>query len=493
MAVEIVRDLKQINAELKTTQSSFNQAEKEARNLSKALKSDPKNNLLKSFKIDELNRQIDACTKKVQLLKEKQDAMKNSGVSENAIEYQRLTAEIAKTESQVKSLTSQTKELTKQTKLFGNVNLDKMKKGFSSISKVALGIVSSIVGVGTAFASEADEIQKKVDKFGGTAEQWQYQSNAWDKLTGEGDAYEQVLQAVASAQGQAQKESSKLGTMLEQLGLSFEDVQGKTSTEALQVYLDALSKVGDEATRQSIAVALFGSNVGTYMAQMAGTGSAAIEQWNSELADAGVLTNEQVAQGAELQDTFDYLGQTIKKLVADLGSSFKPMIEGLVTLIKGIAPIITAIGKALAALGPGGAVAIAVFGGLMALLPGLITMLAALHVGTGNIALAALTLGALALAGSVVAGIAIGSTVGTDTEVNNIPVIDTSGFVDDSSTLEENNQKGTGNNASSQGNTYNTTNNYYDNSTMNNDISKDVDYEEMADYLTEKKRVLIGG
>lgn len=281
--------------------------------------------------------------------------------------------------------------------------------------------------------------------------------------------------------------------MLEQLGLSFEDVQGKTSTEALQVYLDALSKVGDEATRQSIAVALFGSNVGTYMAQMAGAGSAAIEQWNSELADAGVLTNEQVAQGAELQDTFDYLGQTIKKLVADLGSSFKPMIEGLVTLIKGIAPIITAIGKALAALGPGGAVAFAVFGGLMALLPGLITMLAALHVGTGNIALAALTLGALALAGSVVAGIAIGSTVGTDTEVNNTPVVDTSGFVDESSTLEENNQQGTGSQASGSGNTYNNTTNYYDNSTMNNEISKDVDYEEMTDYLTEKKRVLIGG
>lgn len=457
------------------------------------MKSDPKNNLLKSFKIDELNRQIDACTKKVQLLKEKQDAMKNSGVSEHAIEYQRLTAEIAKTESQVKSLTSQTKELTKQTKLFGNVNLDKMKKGFSSISKVALGIVFSIVGVGTAFASEADEIQKKVDKFGGTAEQWQYQSNAWDKLTGEGDAYEQVLQAVTSVQGQAQKESSKLGAMLEQLGLSFEDVQGKTSTEALQVYLDALSKVGDEATRQSIAVALFGSNVGTYMAQMAGTGSAAIEQWNSELADAGVLTNEQVAQGAELQDTFDYLGQTIKKLVADLGTSFKPMVEGLITLIKGIAPIITAIGKALSGLGPGGTAAIAVFGAMIAILPPLITMLAALNWSTGRIGAAIAALGILATATAIGAGVYAGINTGSNESTNNTPVVDTSGFVDDSSTLEENNQRGTGNNASSQGNTYNTTNNYYDNSTMNNDISKDVDYEEMADYLTEKKRVLIGG
>lgn len=493
MAVEIVRDLKQINAELKTTQSSFNQAEKEARNLSKALKSDPKNNLLKSFKIDELNRQIDACTKKVQLLKEKQDAMKNSGVSENAIEYQRLTAEIAKTESQVKSLTSQTKELTKQTKLFGNVNLDKMKKGFSSISKVALGIVSSIVGVGTAFASEADEIQKKVDKFGGTAEQWQYQSNAWDKLTGEGDAYEQVLQAVTSAQGQAQKESSKLGTMLEQLGLSFEDVQGKTSTEALQVYLDALSKVGDEATRQSIAVALFGSNVGTYMTQMAGTGSAAIEQWNSELADAGVLTNEQVRQGAELQDTFGYLGQTIKKLVADLGTSFKPMVEGLITLIKGIAPIITAIGKALSGLGPGGTAAIAVFGAMIAILPPLITMLAALNWSTGRIGAAIAALGILATATAIGAGVYARINTGSNESTNNAPVVDTSGFVDESSTLEENNQQGTGSQASGSGNTYNNTTNYYDNSTMNNEISKDVDYEEMTDYLTEKKRVLIGG
>lgn len=493
MAVEIVRDLKQINAELKTTQSSFNKAEKEARNLSKALKSDPKNNLLKSFKIDELNRQIDACTKKVQLLKEKQDAMKNSGVSENAIEYQRLTAEIAKTKSQVKSLTNQTKELTKQTKLFGNVNLDKMKKGFSSISKVALGIVSSIVGVGITFASEADEIQKKVDKFGGTAEQWQYQSNAWDKLTGEGDAYEQVLQAVTSTQGQAQKESSKLGTMLEQLGLSFEDVQGKTSTEALQVYLDALSKVGDEATRQSIAVALFGSNVGTYMAQMAGTGSAAIEQWNSELADAGILTNEQVEQGAELQDTFDYLGQTIKKLVADLGTSFKPMVEGLITLIKGIAPIITAIGKALSGLGPGGTAAIAVFGAMIAILPPLITMLAALNWSTGRIGAAIAALGILATATAIGAGVYAGINTGSNESTNNTPVVDTSGFVDESSTLEENNQQGTGSQASGSGNTYNNTTNYYDNSTMNNEISKDVDYEEMTDYLTEKKRVLIGG
>lgn len=493
MAVEIVRDLKQINAELKTTQSSFNKAEKEARDLSRALKSDPKNNLLKSFKIDELNRQIDACTKKVQLLKEKQDAIKNSGVSENAVEYQRLTAEIAKTESQVKSLTSQTKELIKQTKLFGNVNLDKMKKGFSSISKVALGIVSSIVGVGTAFASEADEIQKKVDKLGGTAEQWQYQSNAWDKLTGEGDAYEQVLQAVTSAQGQAQKESSKLGTMLEQLGLSFEDVQGKTSTEALQVYLDALSKVGDEATRQSIAVALFGSNVGTYMAQMAGTGSEAIDQWNSELADAGVLTNEQVRQGAELQDTFDYLGQTIKKLVADLGTSFKPMVEGLITLIKGIAPIITAIGKALSGLGPGGTAAIAVFGAMIAILPPLITMLAALNWSTGRIGAAIAALGILATATAIGAGVYAGINTGSNESTNNAPVVDTSGFVDESSTLEENNQQGTGSQASGSGNTYNNTTNYYDNSTMNNEISKDVDYEEMTDYLTEKKRVLIGG
>lgn len=312
-------------------------------------------------------------------------------------------------------------------------------------------------------------------------------------MTGDGDAYEQVLQAVTSTQGQAQKESSKLGTMLEQLGLTFEDVQGKTSTEALQVYIDALARVGDEATRQAIAVALFGSNAGTYIAQMAGTGSEAIDQWNSELADAGVLTNEQVRQGAELQDTFDYLGQTIKKLVADLGTSFKPMVEGLITLIKGIAPIITAIGKALSGLGPGGTAAIAVFGAMIAILPPLITMLAALNWSTGRIGAAIAALGILATATAIGAGVYAEINTGSNESTNSAPVVDTSGFVDESSTLEENNQQGTGSQASGSGNTYNNTTNYYDNSTMNNEISKDIDYEEMTDYLTEKKRVLIGG
>lgn len=493
MATEIVRDLSDINAELKATQKEFNKASKEAKELTKSLKADQNNNVLKSFKIDELTRQIEACTKKVELLKEKQQSLKNSGVKENTTEYKRLEAQIAITESTAKSLKDQTVELKKKVNDLDSAKLDKLKKGFSSVSKVALGFVSSVVAIGKVFASKSDEIQKKVDKFGGTAEQWQYQSNAWDKLTGDGDAYEQVLQAVTSTQGQAQKESSKLGTMLEQLGLTFEDVQGKTSTEALQVYIDALARVGDEATRQAIAVALFGSNAGTYIAQMAGTGSEAINQWNSELADAGVLTNEQVRQGAELQDTFDYLGQTIKKLVADLGTSFKPMVEGLITLIKGIAPIITAIGKALSGLGPGGTVAIAVFGAMIAILPPLITMLAALNWSTGRIGAAIAALGILATATAIGAGVYAGINTGSNESTNNAPVVDTSGFVDESSTLEENNQQGTGSQASGSGNTYNNTTNYYDNSTMNNEISKDVDYEEMTDYLTEKKRVLIGG
>ena len=169
------------------------------------------------------------------------------------------------------------------------------------------------------------------------------------------------------------------------------------------------------------------------------------------------------------------------------------MVEGLITLIKGIAPIITAIGKALSGLGPGGTAAIAVFGAMIAILPPLITMLAALNWSTGRIGAAIAALGILATATAIGAGVYAKINTGSNESTNNAPVVDTSGFVDESSTLEENNQQGTGSQASGSGNTYNNTTNYYDNSTMNNEISKDVDYEEMTDYLTEKKRVLIGG
>lgn len=485
--IEITRDLKDIKAELKSVESQIKSAAKEASGLKKAMKLDPSDTRLAEARYKELAIQVDACSKKLRLLKEQQDVLveKNGPEAKLTPQYQKLQNEILKTEASQKSLQ---KELDKANK----TDFSKLQKNLEKTSKVCAGILAGVVSIGVAFAASADEIQKKVDKFGGTAEEWQYQSNAWDKLTGDASAYESVLSAVTSVQGQVQKESSKTGTVLEQLGLTFDDLQGKTSAEALQIYLSALSAIGDEATRQSVAVALFGANVGTYMAQMAGTGAESIDKWNEELREAGVLTNEEVANGAALQDTFDYLKQSIVKLVATLGTSLKPMIESIVSIIKTIAPILGGIGQAFASLGAPIQSAIVVFMGLMSILPGVISLLGALHVASGNIAMGALVFTVLAAVAGIAAGVVSALTSPQEEQGYELGDYQESGIVSSSGELMEN--VSAADSTGNVGNSSSTVNNYYyDYSTMNNEISNDVDADEVIERINEKKRVQIGG
>ena len=485
--IKITRDISAINEQLKELNKEFRASSKEIKSLDKALKLDPKNIKVAEQYTKELEAQIQTCTKQLQALAAKQKEYDAQNVDQASAEYRQLENQIASTEAQLSSLEKKTKDLNK-------TDLSKLNSAFKTIGKTCLSIVGSIFSIGKAYASSADEIQKAIDKFGGTAEEWQLNSNAWDKVTGDSSAYESVLSAVTSNLAQVQKESAKVGKVLEQLGLTFDDLKGKSSTEALEMYVNALRQIGDEATRQNLAVALFGESAGVSVSQMVNTSTAALEEYNAAMEEAGLLTNEQVEAGAALQDTFDYLKQTLLKLVADLGSSFKPMVEGLVNLLRGLTPILAAIGKGLSAIGPGGAVAIAVFGSLISILPTLVTMMAALKMTTGQMATAIIALSTLALASAVSVGAIVGglstSSSGSSSGSVELKPVDYSTLEAEASQTESNNINAQGSSQTS-GNTI--VNNYYDNSTMNNNIDSSVDYEEMIEYINDKKRVQIGG
>ena len=480
MAIEIARDLRTINQELKMINTSFRSAQKEANSLQKALKLDPSNMKLVSARTTELQKQIDLASRKIDLLREAENRL----IQQNGVEvkltpqFQKLENEIAKTEATTKNLESQLDKTNK-------VDFSKLSSSLRTVAKVATGIVAGIAGIGVAYATQMDNIQKQVDHFGGTAEEWQLQSNAWDKLTGNSNAYASVLSAITSNMGQVQKESSRVGTVLAQLGLTFEDLKGHSSTEVLDIYLEALRNVSNESERMAIAVSLFGESAGVYISQMAGTSTEQINEWNDAMIEAGLATNEQVAAGAELQDTFDYLKQSLISLVATIGTSLKPAIEVIIGLLNQVAPIVNLIAQALSALGPSGTIAIGVFTGLISLLPALISLLAALHVGTGNIALAALTFGALAAVAGVGIGFGLNGSGLQETAEMTGSALETD--------LNEASNSGTTNGNSTTNNSTVINNNYYDNATYNNNVSSEVDVDSLIEEIADKKRVMIGG
>ena len=158
----------------------------------------------------------------------------------------------------------------------------------------------------------------------------------------------------------------------------------------------------------------------------------------------------------------------------------------IIGLLNQIAPIVNLISSALSALGPSGTIALGVFTSLITILPGLISLLAALHVGTGNIALAALTFAALAAVTGVGVGLGLTSLSGSaGATENTVSALET-----DLNELDEN--SGSTSNSTTDNSTV-INNNYYDNSTYNNTLNNDVDVDKLIEEIGDKKRVMIGG
>jgi len=486
MAIEIARDLKEIKEELTSTNAALKESAKNAASLQRSLKLDPSNATLVKASYSELQNQIALCQKKISLLREEQAKMvaANGPDAKLTPQYQRLEVQIAQAEAQGKKLNAELKTTSK-------IDLSALKKGFSTILKTAAGITTAIIGIGVAYAKTADEIDKSIAKFGGTAEAWQYAQNQWNQLTGDASAYETVLSAVTTVQGQVQKESSKTGKVLEMLGLTFDDLKGKSSTEALQIYMAALAQIGDEATRQSIAVALFGETAGIYIANMCSTGASEIDEWNDALKEAGILTSEEVATGAALQDTFDYLKQTIIKLVATVGKNLTPTIEVFVNLIKSGANLLGMLSQGLIAIGPAGTIALGVFIAMIAALPSLIMMLNALNVSTGNMVLAALGYAALAAATGIAIGFMAGNGGYSSDTKQYVNQANGGGILQEGSDIASTNSGAAA--ASTTNNTTNESKSYNDNSTNNYYISSETDVDTVIEEITNRRRALVGG
>jgi len=489
MAIEIARNLKEINDELKTTDAQMKAAARDASSLQRSMKLDPSSTRLTAAHYETLKNQVDLCSKKVQLLKEKQSEMvaANGPDAKLTPQYQRLETQIAQTEAQQKSLNSQMEKTTK-------VDFSYVKSGLASIGKTVAGIVGSIVAIGVAYANTASEIADNVKKFGGTAEEWQYQSNAWERLTGDAGAYSEVLSSVISTQANVQKESSKTGNILAQLGLTFDDLKGKSSTEALQIYTSALSKIGDAATRQSIAVALFGETAGIYIANMCSVGADKLSDWNDELTKAGILSNEQVEAGDALADKFSYVKKAVMSLVATYGESLIPTIESFLRVGEGIMPLAKSIADAMNAIGPAGVVALGIFASMCSAIPSLVMMLAALNVAADNIPVAIAAYAALAAAtGMAIGGIVGANSSGYSSSSSSTEITSTGAGLSNETSSIANKTSSSDSGASSTSSKSTQTTTITDSSVNNYYISKDVDADEVIEKITDRKRSLIGG
>ena len=510
MAIEVTRSLKEIREQVVELDKDIKNLSRENRNLDKSLKLDPSSTVLLGEKTKNLKEQLALSVEKVDELRKAEKKLKQEIESGKAPaeEYEKLAIEIAKAEAQTKSFAKQLDDINKK-------KLDKIQNSLKAISRVATYALSTLVGFGIAYAKTGDEIQDASERYRISAEEYQKGAFIFDRATGDADAYKKSLETVTTTLASLAKGSSKAVANFAQLGLSWEDLQGKSPAEALEIIKSRLLLIEDASERAEKATILLG-NTGVYLAQVAGL-SERNHSLNEELENGILSVRKQ--NNAELQDQFDNFTMSLKKTTAELGMALLPMLETLIQIASIVTPVISGVASVfrsmsepmqsivafiligLIALPRIIAIATAVKTAIIAIRAALIgtnaamlgTNAAAWLLGSNPIALKILLIAAAVAAlilllvklANWLSEIFGGKKYEADVGLNfgDIGDMNVGGKLvsgtNEVYNVENSNVQNAGSNVT----------NYYDYSTMNNTITKDADIDDIAEQLSTKIKV----
>ena len=364
LAVEIARSLAEIDQKVKGLNKTLRESSNETRELDKSLRLDSKNIQAAGQKMQVLQSAVGAAAQKVALLKQKQNEANNAFKKGDitAAEFKKIELSVIRAENELKGLNN---EITKTQKVKLNqttagfdkltAGLNKAQSAAQKLSSATLKIVAALGAAVTAFVLVGDELDDVSTKFSITAEHLQTQRFIYNRATDDAKNYDNalsklnaVMSSIARGRGTAYIET------LNRIGVSTTDASGKAKSAA-QVYdeiVSALSKVTDETERASLASIIFGET-GLSVAIVAGLTKEELAQYNAELKENGIVSNEAAAQAGAIADRIDDCKQQLAAAGAELTVALLPVVLQLIEIAQTtIIPMLTTIAGWFANMSP---------------------------------------------------------------------------------------------------------------------------------------------
>lgn len=229
----------------------------------------------------------------------------------------------------------------------------------------AIGAGAGIAGLGTKLAKEALSWNLSVKKMqsltGATAEQAStlisvanYMGVATDVST---VAFAKFAKAVSTAQDKMQVASAegKLATdMFSRLGISIDQIQGKTTLEVFAIIQDRLRNMKDGAEKTRVEMELFGKT-GYQLHGMLNLSAEAMKQVEDRARAMGLIINDEAAQkSASFNRQLKDMEQTGKRLAIMIGQELLPVVmeyaQGAINLTKTYSELATEQKEAISGL-----------------------------------------------------------------------------------------------------------------------------------------------
>lgn len=338
--------LKQVNSELKKTQSDL-------RDVDKLLKLDPTNTELLAQKQDLLSKALNETKDKVDVLKKAEEDLAAQMVDGGTEEQQRqmaalqreiisTEADMRKYESQLAETASTTEEASQKTVNFGEVAKKSAEIAAAAMAAVATAVAGVIAGLAemiTDTAKYGDEVDKMSQKLGLSTDAYQ----EWDyvlSLAGtEMSSMSTGLKTMTNKLDDAKNGSASALAMFEALGLSLEDLQGMSREEAFEAVIYGFQGMADSTERAALANDLFGKS-GQELAPLFNQTREETEAQIQAARQYGmVMSKDAVEASANFQDSLTTMNRTMDGFKRNLVSGFLPSVstamDGFTEILSG--------------------------------------------------------------------------------------------------------------------------------------------------------------
>ena len=347
--IKLTLDGKDLQNELNNIKANLKEQQKDLKAINASLRYDSSNLDLRKKKQETLNGILEDTKKKLDNLKEQLEKAKTAlelgEISEK--EFNQLRRNVQYAEADVAKLNKQIKETDEKIDSLGSIDLSKLSKVGSSLSKYVtapiLGAVSALTALSVKSAATADELGDTASKIGVSVESLQKWNYVAKVFAIENEVMLKALTKTNNILGEISKGNIPgCVTALDTLGISYESLNGLSADAAFEKIRNALANVKDETLRVGLANEIFGEKIGTDLQQLLSASSSEINNFKNECEELGLITEEEVESSAKFNDELDKVKQQLQTLGVELAQILLPiMTEFLTTLKDSIIPKIS--------------------------------------------------------------------------------------------------------------------------------------------------------
>ena len=216
-----------------------------------------------------------------------------------------------------------------------------MGKAFAPVSAAA-GVAGGLLLKGAKdTAAYTDNIDKMSQKLGISRKAYQ----EWDYILSQNgasiDSMKMGMKTLTNSIDKVSQSGDTAGTAFERLGISYDQLQGKSQEEVFEMTITALQGVQDETERAALANQLFGRS-GQELAPLLNAGAGSVEELKQKAHELGlVLDDETIDAGVNMTDALDTMHRAFTTMGAGIASAVMPLITQFADYVSAHMPAIT--------------------------------------------------------------------------------------------------------------------------------------------------------